>query len=160
MEILEIPMQEAELILCLPKAGQDINDLLGQDILDLMAKLKDQGEAVKAYVQMPTFTQSSRIELLPILEKMGYRNLSRFQAGYDKLLGQDQEGKISQVLQESKIEVTKDGIEGAAYTKVDVKNSAARPDEFKIVELTFDRPYLYILTSQDLPSFMGINRKF
>ena len=69
--------------------------------------------------------------------------------------------RISQVLQESKIEVKKNGIEAASFTKVDIDKTTAMEEEPEKVEIYVNRPYLYVITeSGGLPSFLGVNRDF
>lgn len=76
--------------------------------------------------------------------------------------GRDIKCMVSKVLQQSKIEVKKEGIQAAAYTQVDVvKESAMIIEEVKEINMEVNRPYLYILTDRsNLPSFIGVNKAF
>ena len=77
-------------------------------------------------------------ELLDLLAGMGLP----LDGDYARL-GRD-DLAISQVVQKTFLEVDEDGTEAAAATGVTVGVSAAAPQEMRTV--TFDRPFLFLLT--------------
>lgn len=165
-ETVRIPLDNGYFILVLPREETSVDKVLAGDVLN---EIRDNQswENVKAEIIMPDFTASSRMEILPILKELGYQEIIKFQEGYGKLVGKKEDGTertcaISQILQESKIEVKKEGIQAASYTKVDVKESMALlEDEIKKVKINVNRPYLYLITDRNnLPSFIGVNREF
>ena len=164
-EMVAIPMRAGSFIIVLPKEGHTVQELLEQNIL-LKTDEDDGWESVEAEIRMPDFTQSSRIELLPVLNALGYHEISKYQVGYEKLVGKSVDGSskecsVSQVLQESKIEVKKDGMEAASYTKVDIELKSAPMEEVKKITMSVNRPYLYMVIGRNgLPSFIGVNQEF
>lgn len=166
VQAVKVPIQDGCFIALLPKKGKSLSDLLAKDVL-LKISEDQRWQKAKVILHMPNFVQSSRLEILPVLEKLGYKEIGMFRPGYANLVGRETDGsdrlcRVAQVLQESKIEVNKEGIEAASYTKVDMnKTSAPPPEKILKVEIKIDRPYLYVLTNQSgLPSFVGINRDF
>lgn len=165
-EMAKIPMANGEMIIVLPEKDSSVEKLLQKDILMEVANEKN-WENANVEVKMPDFTQSSRLDLLEILNELGYQEITTLQEGYSKLVGKHPDGRdikcmVSKVLQQSKIEVKKEGIQAAAYTQVDVvKESAMIIEEVKEINMEVNRPYLYILTDRsNLPSFIGINQAF
>ncbi|RRD94137.1 hypothetical protein EII17_09250 [Clostridiales bacterium COT073_COT-073] len=164
-EMVRIPMREGYFTVILPAEGKTVNQLLQDNVLEAVSQV-DNWEEVEAKVIMPDFTQSSRMEILPILKELGYTEIAEFQKGYEKLVGKNPDGSdaecaVTQILQESKIEVKKEGIQAASYTKVEVtKDEAVMIDQVKKVTVEVNRPYIYLITDRkNLPSFIGVNRE-
>ena len=164
-QVVWVPLENGDMIVLLPREGESVEQLLQAGVLREIAA-QPEWTRKKVTLHMPDFTQSSRIELLPALEELGYTAISQPYPGYVNLAGKNSDGsdklcRISQVLQESKIEVKKNGIEAASFTKVDIDKTTAMEEEPEKVEIYVNRPYLYIIAeSSGLPSFLGVNRDF
>lgn len=164
-QAVRVPLENGDMLVLLPREGESVEQLLQAGVLQEIA-VQPEWTKKRVTLHMPDFTQSSRIELLPVLEKLGYTEISQRHTGYVNLAGKNPDGsekvcRISQVLQESKIEVKKTGIEAASFTTVDVNKTVAIEEEPENVEVYVNRPYLYVITeSGGLPSFLGVNRDF
>lgn len=165
-QAVRVPLKSGYLLVMLPREGETVDALLQGDALPEAAVSRNWSEK-RVILHMPDFTKSSRIELLPVLEKLGYAEIGRPNIGYVNLAGKTKDGReiesfVDRIFQESKIEVKKAGVEAAAYTVVDVCEGAAlEPEVPEMVEIFVNRPYLYMIADADgLPSFLGVNRDF
>lgn len=166
-QAVRIPLKSGYMLVVLPREGETLERLLQSDALLETANGGDWREK-HVVLHMPNFTASSRIELLPVLEKLGYTEIGQPNTGYANLAGKAADGSeiesfVAEILQESKIEVKKAGVEAAAYTKVEVKASGMleEADTSELVEIFVNRPYLYVIADADgLPGFLGVNRDF
>lgn len=165
-QAVRVPLESGYLLVMLPREEETVDALLQGDALPEAAVSRNWSEK-RVILHMPDFTKSSRIELLPVLEKLGYAEIGRPNIGYVNLAGKTKDGReiesfVDRIFQESKIEVKKAGVEAAAYTVVDVCEGAAlEPEKPEMVEIFVNRPYLYMIADADgLPSFLGVNRDF
>ena len=165
-QAVRVPLKNGYLLVMLPQEGETVDALLQGDALPEAAVSRNWSEK-RVILHMPDFTKSSRIELLPVLEKLGYAEIGRPNIGYVNLAGKTKDGReiesfVDRIFQESKIEVKKAGVEAAAYTVVDVCEGAAlEPEVPEMVEIFVNRLYLYMIADADgLPSFLGVNRDF
>ena len=63
---------------------------------------------------------------------------------------------VSNVQQESHVEIDENGCKAAAYTKIDVREMSLLLDETEEIDLSFDRPFLFSIQSGDnAPLFVG-----
>ena len=65
---------------------------------------------------------------------------------------------IGRVLQDCMLEVGEDGTKAAAATVVEVRMTSARPDPSMLVNLSFNRPFVYLVIDNEtqIPLFTGI----
>lgn len=104
--------------------------------------------------KVPKFNYESNVDLAPVLKKLGVNtvfNTSNALGGIS-----DFPLYVGGVVQKSCIGIDEEGIEGASYTEVLVAGSAVPDDEIKILEMTLDRPFAYIVVAEDVPIFMGV----
>ena len=106
---------------------------------------------------MPKFSFDRSYGLIAALQRMGMSAAFDDRADFSNL--SDVDAYVSSVLQESHIGLDENGVEAAAYTKVDIMEMSALPDPTLVGELEFnlDRPFLYEVRSpQGAVLFVGM----
>ena len=109
----------------------------------------------------PAFEASGDVEAKDILKTMGVNDFfvdgrCDFSPLTDRLVYCDK------VMHEAKLKVDKKGIEGAAYTAIEMKNESALFDEYEKVYEDFyvNKAFIYIVSDHNnLPTFAGIVNK-
>lgn len=105
--------------------------------------------------QVPKFTFNSEFDLQSTLESMGLASLFGDTADFSNLT--EERASLSSAKQETYISVDENGCEASAYTKMDIMRMSMGVEELPVVELTLDRPFLFIIRStENLPLFIGV----
>ena len=138
----------------LPDEGVDLSELLSSTETIASMTDKDNAEYAMVNLSLPKFSFESEFNLKQALMDLGVNKV--FSMGEADLGGIiDQQAYVSSVKQGTDITVNENGLEAAAYTKVDIALTAAYTDNEPIV-MTFDRPFLYLVQSRSgVPVFVG-----
>ena len=96
---------------------------------------------------MPKFKVSAKTDLVETMKKLGItdafdKNISDF----TPLTTESDEIYVSQAEHAALLEIDEDGVKGAAYTAIEAANESL-PNEK--LDITFDRPFLFILKGYD-----------
>ena len=146
-----------QFVAMLPNEGVSIEEyiasLSGESIAALLSKQED----AEVKTKLPKFSTECSYELIEILSAMGmpaafnpetadFSNMAICDAG--NLC-------ISEVIHKTAIEVNEIGTRAAAVTSVGMGAGSMPPE--KIYELTFDRPFVYMIIDRNsLPLFIGV----
>jgi serpin B len=146
-QAVELPYRDGTLaaVAVLPPEGTDPCEVDATTLASLEAAEPDQ-----VGVRLPRMTIEQSHGLLDVLARMGLPVTGDYSG-----LGED-ELKIAQVVQKTFLEVDEDGTEAAAATGVAVEAVAGAAPQHTIV--TFDRPFLFLLTDTETrsPLFMTV----
>lgn len=143
----------------LPKEGQSVEDFLATLTADDLhdALLNNRYRTVIAAI--PQFEEDCSMELSAALEAMGMTDLFDMGSADLSAMGSSTRGNlyVSRVLHETAISVTPLGTKAGAATAVEVGDGAAMEEE-PPVEITLDRPFVYLLveTNSMTPLFIGV----
>ncbi len=129
----------------LPDEGVTIDGLLQtHGIADLLDPEKEKNRMVDWGI--PKFKAKSELDLMPVLRSMGIEQaFSDTRADFSNLC--DSPVFISAVNQGTSFAIDEEGVEAAAYTKIEGCGSAAPPDE--TIDMTLKRPFLYGVRDAD-----------
>lgn len=147
--------------LVLPEEGTSPAQLLenGQ-VLDLLLGGRKDWENQKhilIHLSVPKFDIVSDRDLIPALEKLGITDIfDPENANFcDLLTKMDDYPYVSQITHAARISIDEKGVLAAAFTVAE-RDAAAADIEDKI-DFTLDRPFLFLIESQDnIPLFAGI----
>ncbi len=147
-----------KLWLFLPDAGSDPNDLLASGYaldLALDPKIEDQ-ISVRVNLSLPKFDISGQTDLAGALTGLGLGDLFDPEAAdFSAILPDAQGVALGQASHAARVAIDEEGITAAAYTILQAAGAPMPPEEE--IDFVLDRPFLFILTSQDdLPLFAGI----
>ena len=112
----------------------------------------------EVYWKVPQFDFGTDMSLADTLKAMGLERMFGPEGEFGGISSQPL--KITNVIQQTHIGIDENGVEGAAYTKLDVALGALLDEEEKpYAEMILDRPFLFGI--QDLDGvwlFLGICR--
>ena len=141
----------------LPKEGVSVDDLLSEDTL---WEMFEDGSYQTAEVnwRVPKFSTDSTLELTDALTAAGVTDAFDSETANFSPIAETPL-YLSTVKQGTHIAVNEDGIEAASYSFAGFLAGAGEPDEVAEVDMNLNRPFLYLITSQDgSPLFMGVVR--
>ena len=143
----------------LPSEGTALSSLIAQLTGEKLADAVANAEATKVEAGIPRFTARCRSELTEALGKLGVADL--FDPALADLAGigtmDDGSGlAVSQVLQETFVNVDEQGTEAAAATALGISAASAAPEE-EPEQVILDRPFVYFIwdTQTAAPVFAG-----
>ena len=136
----------------LPDEGVTPGDLLADP--DTMAEIFAQDGEVgwgEVVFQIPKFEVSDELDLKPVLEGLGAGIVFDYEQADFSNLSEAALG-LSSVKQETTLSIDEKGVTAAAYTEI-LYCGAAPPDGR--AELILDRPFLFFITFNGVPLFVG-----
>lgn len=145
-----------EMVFVLPDEGISPESLL-QDP-EFFSRLEFHGDAAiwgEVRWSVPKFDVSSDLNLTQMLKNLGITHLlDSGKADLSALTGLD--AFLSEAKQLARVKVDEEGVEAAAVTILDVATSAMPlpPEEICVMDL--NRPFLFVIRTQDVPLFVGI----
>lgn len=149
---------DSRMWLILPDEGSSPQALLAQgDCLDLVLGDAPGYRTADIVLSLPKFDISSKQDLKAQLKDLGVTDVfSSDTADFSPLTGQTGGICVDKVEHAARVAIDEEGITAAAYTIIDAPTSGM-PQELEQVEFTLDRPFLFVITSQDgLPLFTGV----
>ncbi len=144
-----------KLVAILPNDNIDLDTYISTLSGAKLEKLFESASGVnRCMAHIPQFELRKNLSLTDTLESMGAGRMFTDEANFDALTMS--EGlKVSDVMQESFIEVTSKGTEAGSSSAVIMNESASAPQDFE--ELKFDRPFIFMIVENEsnLPLFIG-----
>lgn len=139
----------------LPDEGVELESLLNAE--QLKAMLLHETEYCEIAYSIPTVDLKSKVTLNDTLTALGIRDaFDPFHANFTLLDDPTQTMYISKVTQEARVIWDQYGAEAAAYTEFGMDGCAFIPEEKpKPKELNLNRPFLFVLHSNDGILFIG-----
>ena len=140
-------------LIILPRENVDINKYIASlnsnenSLSDLISNLKYS----KVNLELPKFKLEFFSSLKETLKDMGMTTAFTNNADLT-WLREERNLKIDDVLHKTFLKVNENGTEAAAVTAVIVKVTSARPVQEKIYQMKVNRPFLFMLRSNKLPS--------
>ena len=154
--MVKVGLEDGDLCLVLPNDNKKLTDMLTEDKLNEFMALSSNDKMDRGVVtiSIPEFTYEyeSGSMLETVVKKVGINKV--FNSDY-WILGDETEADNVRIGQKSKIVLNKDGIEAATSTMVEVAYIGKSKDKEVDLEITFDRPFLYILMKDGVPLFIG-----
>ena len=151
---------EAAMWLILPDEGYDPQDILDSGCaLDMILGQSEQERnkaTVKVHLSLPKFDISAETDLRSGLTALGLGDLfSETEADFSSILPEAIGAHLGKTTHAARVAIDEEGITAAAYTVMMTAGAAPPPEEE--VYFTLDRPFLFVITSNDnLPLFVGI----
>ena len=147
-----------EMVFVLPDEGVTPESLLNDPDFLKGLVFSDEAGAHWGEVQwsVPKFDVNSNLGLLDTLKGLGINNLLDPDAA-DLSNLTDIPAYISDALQMARVKVDEEGVEAAAVTIMMMEaTSAMMPEEQEVCIMDLDRPFLFVVRSNNLPLFVGI----
>ena len=143
----------ANFIGLMAKEGK-IEDKLGllsrEKISDFISKSREDADLT---VKIPKFDFEYKGDLKEIFENMGIENIFSNEADFSKI--SDEKLKVSDIIHKTFISFNETGTEAGAATLIGMEMMSA-PAQREMIELVFDRPFLFFIEYDGEILFMGI----
>ena len=145
-----------EMRFALPNNEAALDSLLKQDILEQITAEPQETARKDAEVtlKLPKFSFDTAMNLTGTCEKLGLEELLDGTGDFSGIT--DLGVYVSDIMQESHVEIDENGCKAAAYTKMDIRAMAMLPQDTEKYTFSLDRPFLFTIQSQDdAPLFIG-----
>lgn len=145
-----------EMVFVLPDEGTAPETLL-QDP-DFLSRLEFYGDAAmygEVQWSVPKFDVNSDLDLKGALTSLGITDLL-VPGKADLSALTDLDAFVSDAKQLARVKVDEEGVEAAAVTIISVKNFNLPPQPTEVCVMDLDRPFLFVIRTQDIPLFIGI----
>lgn len=145
-----------EMVFILPDEGTAPESLL-QDP-DFLSRLEFYGDAAtwgEVQWSVPKFDVNSGLDLKGALTSLGITDLLVPEKA-DLSTLTDLPAYLSDAKQLARVKVDEEGVEAAAVTIISVKNFNLPPQPTEVCVMDLDRPFLFVIRTQDIPLFIGI----
>ncbi len=153
----QLSTQLGEMVFVLPDEGVAPESLLSEP--DFLARLEFYGDAAtwgEVQWSVPKFDVDSELDLKGALSALGVADLMDPDKA-DLTALTDLDAFLSEVKQLARVKVDEEGVEAAAVTIMTINCTSAMPEpDPEICVMDLDRPFLFIIRTQDVPLFVGI----
>ena len=145
--------------LILPDEGKTPADLLadGQAVKELLGGTA-QSKNLFVNLALPKFDISAKYKLKNTLSNLGITDVfSDTKANFSGLVsGIEAKPYVSDVEHAARVTIDEDGVTAAAYTLILVAGASAPDPDQTEIDFTLDRPFLFVIESDNMPLFAGI----
>ena len=115
----------------------------------------DNHKWMKVNLSVPKFDVSAETDLRAGLENLGLGELFQFYGNdFSSSVGSDVPVYLENITQNTRITVEEEGVTAASYIKLRFGAGAAAPPE-EIIDFVLDRPFLFAISCNGIPMFMG-----
>ena len=156
-----LPLKSEDLMwLILPDEGKTPADLLSEGVA--IRELMDGTERVKSMIinlSLPKFDISSKLSLVPTLQKLGITDVFSPLADFSALIPQTDDlanPYVESIEHAARVSINEDGVTAAAYTLIISYGATAQPPVQEEIDFVLDRPFLFVVQSDNMPLFAGI----
>lgn len=139
----------------LPDEGQTTNDVLenGTYMNMILSNDWENNKYMKVNLSVPKFDVASTINLGEGLKNMGITKAFEVDGAEFGDLTSDSPIWLTEVSQSVRVEIDEEGVKAAVYIEIPGSGSPAPPDE--IIDFVLDRPFLFIISNENIPLFAG-----
>lgn len=147
--------------LILPDEGKTPADLLSEGVA-IRELLDRTGEHQSMIVKLslPKFDISAKSSLRSSLQNLGVTEVfSPYLADFSGMIPKTNDvgnPYVDNIEHTARVTVDEEGVTAAAYTLILVAGAAAPDPNQKEIDLTLDRPFLFVIESDNMPLFAGV----
>lgn len=139
----------------LPDEGKSIDDVLsdGQYMDMILPGSWENKKYMKVNLTVPKFDISGRQNLIPGLQELGITDVFDLSKANFTAITSVVPLYTTSVNQAVRVQIDEKGVKAAAYTEI-INGMGSRPPE-EIIDFVLDRPFLFVITHNDIPLFAG-----
>jgi len=139
----------------LPDEGLSVNDVLasGEYMNMILSGEWESKKYMKVNLSVPKFDISGTQNLRSGLEQMGLTDVFDPTQSDFSAITADAPLFLSAANQSVRVMIDEEGVKAAAYIELPEAGAAAPPDE--IIDFILDRPFLFVISSSNVPLFVG-----
>ena len=154
IQAVELPFEKDQIsaLIILPRENVDINKYIMSldEEKDTLYNIVDNLMTSKVILELPKFELDFSSSLKEVLKDMGMEKAFSNYADFSGLR-KENNLQIDDVVHKTYLKVNENGCEAAGITEVIIRYGSAAPKAEKIYEMKVNRPFLFILRSQNLP---------
>lgn len=140
------------MVFILPDKGVSVESLISTPE-KVAALFKNQDSTFgKVIFQVPKFSYGNNFDLNDTLKSMGIKTAFKNNADFSGIT--NNKTFISKISQQTHIAIDEEGVEAAAFTKIDYSGSA--PSKNEVAKMILNRPFIFAIKSNDTILFIGI----
>ena len=124
-----------------------IGDLTIDRFNELISKLHEIERNKKIYLSIPKFAYKYSLDFLNDLEKLGVKEVFTYDANLSKISTEAM--YVGDALHKADIKFSEEGIKAAAVTVFGMYTSGMYIEEKEIIDLKFNKPFIYIIKDRD-----------
>ena len=143
----------------LPDQDKTVDDVLSSHDYLAMATYSDtfpeeNHKRMKVNLSVPKFDISSGIDLKPALKEMGLADIFEPVGNhFSTVIDSQMPVFLSSINQDTRVTIDEDGVKAASYLVIEGAGSPEPPNE--IIDFILDRPFVFVVTSNSIPLFVG-----
>ena len=150
----------------LPDADKTVNDVLNSaDYMNMITNSeqfpKENHKWMKVNFSVPKFDISSSTDLEPALKEIGLTEELFDPFGnndFSASVKSEVPVYLDSINQDTRVTIDEDGVKAASYILLNFGAGAAAPPD-EIIDFILDRPFIFAITTQTVPMFIGtVNR--
>ena len=112
---------------------------------DIIGDFKETNDNQEINLSLPRFTYEYEIDnFIGLLQKLGIKDAFRVSANFSNMINLNSV-YFDTAIHKTKIELNETGTKAAAITYFGMKNFMALPDEKEIINITFNKPFVYLI---------------
>ena len=144
----------------LPDEGKTVDDVLNSGAYMAMITNSEtfpyeNHKWMKVNLSVPKFDISSSVDLEPALKEMGLtRIFEPFGNDFSTSVNSETPVFLDSINQDTRVTIDEDGVKAASYIILDFGAGAAPPPD-EIIDFILDRPFIFAITTESIPLFMG-----
>lgn len=149
-----IKLKNGKIDFILPNEGVSPETLLANHNF-LKSVYEGERQTADVAFSIPKFSYRSKIDIFEKMEALGLKDMLQNNPDLSVMLP-NSEAMVSKITQEAFIDLNEQGVEAAAYTQIDIKETCI-PFQDDPVEMIFNRPFIYVISDDaGVPLFVGV----
>ena len=146
--------------LILPDKDKTTDDVLySGDYMDMITRSdafpEENSKYMKVNLSLPKFDVSASTDLKEALQQTGLTDIFKpLGNDFSPSIVSDVPVYLDSINQDTRVTIDEEGVTAASYILLEFGAGAAAPPD-EIIDFTLDRPFLFAITSNDIPLFVG-----
>ena len=144
----------------LPDEDKSVDDVLNSgEYMEMITNSEtfpyENHKWMKVNLSVPKFDISSSVDLEPALKEMGLNGLfDPFGNDFSPSVNSETPVYLDSINQDTRVTIDEDGVKAASYIILDFGAGAAPPPD-EIIDFFLDRPFVFAITTESIPMFVG-----
>lgn len=139
----------------LPDENKTVNDVLddGTYMEMVLSNRWEDSKYMKVNLSVPKFDVASTMDLSEGLKSMGVTKAFTEKDAEFESLTADSPIYLTGANQSVRVQIDEEGVKAAVYIEIPGAGSAEPPEE--IIDFVLNRPFLFVITNDNIPLFSG-----
>ena len=152
-------LQNGEMWLILPSFDPPADLLARGEVMDFLCSPQKYVTSTNVDIELslPKFDVSTDLDLIGGLEALGVTDVfDSAVSDFSPMTGRTQDIAITKAQHAARVRIDEKGCEAAAFTLMEVEITGFPPPPLPRIKFTLNRPFLFAVTVDNLPLFVGV----